>query len=137
MAFQGGFGGVVQIDVTATPTTIAKAIEIGSYKRTRTIASVTAHDSTSKWQERLATGRRNVEPFDVTVLFDKASTTHAALQAGLVSGSTVNIKWKSPDGSQEIYSFTALITKRTNITDQEDGYKATFTVEPAAAATKT
>lgn len=136
MATQGGFGGIVQIDVTATPTTIAKAIEIGSFKRTRVITEVTAHDSSGAWTERMVTGRRNVEPFDVTVLFDKAGSTHVALQAGLVSGSTVNLKWKDGAG-QETYTFTGLVTKRAIVTEQEDGYKATFTLEPSGAPTKT
>lgn len=136
MATQGGYGGIVKIDVTATPTAIAHAIEIGTFKRTRVIADVTAHDSTSAWQERIVTGRRNVEPFDVTVLYDKAGSTHAALNTGLTSGSTVNIKWIDGAG-QETYSFTALITKKALVVEQEDGFKATFTVEPAGAPTKT
>lgn len=136
MATQGAFGGVVKIDVTATPTAVAKAVEIGSYKRTRVISEVTAHDSASAWQERIVTGRRNVEPFPVRVLFDKANATHAALRTGLSSGSTVNLKWQDPLG-QEIYSFVGLVTKQAATVDQEDGYYCEFTLEPAAGPTKT
>jgi predicted secreted protein len=136
MAQTGGFGCIVRINITATLTVIADVVELKFPEFERTVADITAHDSTNGWAEYIATGMRKMSEFTMTVVWDDGATTHAALLTNFNSATSVNMNIQDPLG-QEVIAFAAFITKIARSGEMDDAFKAEITVQPTGAPTIT
>jgi predicted secreted protein len=128
----GGFGLVVKIDVASTPTAIADLIEGEIPKFKKFIAEATSQSASGGYAQRVATGKRSLESFKVTLGWDSDAATHAAIQAGFDSEDPVDISVVSP-GTDETITFTAHIEEIARIPGDEDYYKAEVVITPTGA----
>lgn len=132
----GGFGLIVKIDITATPTTIVELLEGEIPEQEKIIAEMTPHSATSGYATHVATGKKKLNEFKITVGWDSDDSTHAALLTAFNSSDPVNITVVTP-GTDETIAFSAHITKVGRVAEQEDGYKCELTIQPTGAPTIT
>lgn len=132
----GGFGLQVKIQSGTNLTAITYMIAGELPKFKKFIAEATPQSSTGGWAVRVATGKRSLESFKVTLGFDSDETTHAALQTAFDSESTVNMSVVSP-GSDETIAFAAHIEEIGRIAEDEDYYKAEVMITPSGKPTIT
>ncbi len=136
MTIQGGFGLTVKIDVTAVQTAIAHILAGDMPEFEKVLKESTGHDSTGGYAEWIATGKRKVGAFTLTLGWDKAHATHAAILAAFNSNSPVNMTVMDPAGSETI-AFAAHIQKLGRISTQEDEYQCKVTIQPTGVPTIT
>jgi predicted secreted protein len=98
------------------------------------VADVTAHDSTGGYAEYIATGKRQLNSFKVTLGWDSAAATHAAVKTAFAADTTSTIVAADPDAVESI-SFSAHITKLGRIVKQEEGYKCDVEIQPTGVPT--
>lgn len=134
MSTQGGFGVSVKIAVSSTLTAIAHVASGALPEFEKMVAEVTGHDAAGGYAEWLATGKRKVNQFALTLVWDPAESTHAALKAGFDSNDSVAMSFESPDG-YEIVSFDALIVKLGRVSEQEGYYQCDVTIQPTGQPT--
>lgn len=134
MATQGGFGLTVKIDVSESLTAIATILdgEIPRFKRY--LAEFTAHDSTSGYDEYISTGRRGLDKFKLTLGWDIAESTHAAIVAAFDAEDAVEMSVEDPAGV-EVIAFNAFIEEIGRIAKQKEGYTAEVVIQPTGAPT--
>lgn len=132
---QGGFGVVVKIN-TGTLTAVANLIDVDYPKFKKYIAEMTGHDSAGGYYEAVATGKRRLEAFPMTLGWDIVETTHAAIITAFDSDAPVGFSIEDPDGD-EVIAFDAHIEEIMRISKQEDGMKAEILVHPTGAPTIT
>lgn len=123
MAKTGGYGIKVKITITATLTVIANLEDVDLPEMERLVAEATSHDSTGGYREYVSTGKRQVNSFTATLFWDRAQTTHAAIQTAFDSNVAVNMSVEDSAGKETI-AFAAFITKIGRMGTQEDAYKA-------------
>jgi hypothetical protein len=131
----GGFGLEVKIDVSATMTAIAQLMDGELPEFEKFIAESTAHNAAGGYATYVATGKRKLNEFKMTLGWDSDDETHAAILTAFASNSPIVLTIYAPDGSDEVISFNAHVNKIGRITAQEDGYKCDVTVQPTAAPT--
>lgn len=136
MATQGGFGLQIRISVSATLTAIVHIQEADMPEFEKVLAEVTAHDSAGGYAEYIATGKRKVNEFEMTLLWDKAAATHAAVLAAFNSDAPVNMSVSDPDGAETI-AFAAHVYKMGRVSEQEEGYQCVVTIQPTGQPTIT
>jgi predicted secreted protein len=132
----GGFGLQVQISISSTLTTIVELIDGEIPEFEKFIAEMTGHNATGGYATFVATGKRKLNEFKITLGWDSDDSTHAAVLAAFDSDSPVNMKVISP-GADESIAFAAHITKMGRVSAQEDGYKCDVTIQPTGAPTIT
>lgn len=132
MATQGGFGLSVQISISEVLTAVAKILdgEIPRFKRY--LAEFTAHDSASGYDEYISTGRRGLDKFKLTLGWDIAETSHAAIVAAFNAETPVTMVVEDPAGSETI-TFDAFIEEVGRISKQKEGYTAEVVIQPTSA----
>lgn len=133
---QGGFGVVAQIEVTATLTTVVNLLDIDFPKFKKFIAEATGHDSAGGYYEAIATGKRRVETFKVTLGWDVSNATHAELLAAFADEAPRNWTIADPDGDETI-AIAVHVEEIQRMSKQEDGYKAEVLLHPTGAPTIT
>ena len=136
MAAQGGYGLQLQIEITSTLTTIVGVKEASFPEQEKIVADVTAHDSPSGYRVWIATGLRSLNEMEATVFWDTSEATHAELVTAFNSDAAVNMAIIDPDGDETI-AFAGHITKIGRVSEQEDGYQATITIQPTGVPTIT
>lgn len=133
----GGFGLAVKIDISSTLTAIAHMVEGEIPEFEKFIAEATPHSATGGWAQYVATGKRKMNEFKVTLAWDSDDSTHAAIRTAFDSDSSVNMSVVAPDGTDETIAFAAHITKIGLISEAEDYYKAEVSIQPTGAPTIT
>ena len=128
----GGFGLVVKINTVAITYLIDG--EIPKFKKF--IAEATPQNATGGWAKRVATGKRSLESFKVTLGWDKSEATHAAVVTSFDAETAATIAVLSP-GSDETITFSAYIEEISRIADDEDYYKAEVMITPTGVPTIT
>lgn len=136
MGTQGGFGLKVKITVSTVLTAIAHITDAEFPEFEKILKEVTGHDATGGYAEFIATGKRKVNSFPVTLAWDSSASTHAAILAAFDSNDAVAMSIEDPAGD-EVISFNAHIQKVGRISDQEDGYKCKVTIQPTGQPTIT
>jgi len=132
----GGFGLKVKIDIAATPTLITYLLEGEIPKFKKFIAEATPQNASGGYAVRVATGKRSLESFKVTLGWDATEATHAALKTAFASNDPVNITVVAP-GTDETIAFSAHIEEVGRMTKDEDAYKAEVVITPTGAPTIT
>lgn len=133
----GGFGLQVKITVGTSLTAITYLLngsELPKFKKF--IADATPHSSTGGWAVRVASGKRSLESFNVTLGWDSDEATHAAVQTAFDSDSAVSMSVVSP-GSDETIAFSAHIEEISRVADQEGNYTAEVMITPTGKPTIT
>lgn len=134
VAPQGGFGLTVQIDVSATLTTMAGIEDVDFPKLRNFIAETTTHSSTNGYYEAVATGKKRVEPFRMVLFWDTGDTTHAAIVTAFDAGTPTSFTIADPDGDETI-AFECIIEEMERMSRQEEAFKCNVLIHPTGAAT--
>jgi len=129
MAVSGGLGVIVKITVSAALTAIANVEKVEFPKFQRGLKEITAHDSTGGWAEYLSTGKRELGSFGMTLTWDKAEATHAAILTAFNAETPVNMSIQDPKGA-EIIAFSAFIKTIDRVSDLETAYQCKVEVQP-------
>jgi hypothetical protein len=132
----GGFGLIVKISISSTLTAIAELIDGEIPEFEKFIAEMTPHSATGGYATHVATGKRKLNEFKITLGWDSDDVTHAAILAAFDSNDAVNMSIMAP-AADETIAFAAHVTKVGRITAQEDGYKCDVTIQPTGAPTIT
>jgi hypothetical protein len=133
---QGGYGLIVKISITAVLTAIAELLDGEIPEFEKYIAEMTSHSATGGYAVFVATGKRKMNEFKITLGWDSDDATHAAILSAFDSNASVNMSVTSV-GTDEVIAFAAHITKVGRISPQEDGYKCDVTIQPTGAPTIT
>lgn len=129
MSYQGGYGAVIKINVSSSLTALVKLLEFDPVELEKILADFTGHDSPGGYEEKIATGKRRINPFTATVGWDRQQATHDAVQAAFDSDDTVTMSVEDRLG-QEVIEFEVHIQKIGRIFEQEEGYRAEINIEP-------
>ena len=132
----GGFGLIVKISISSTLTAIAELIDGEIPEFEKFIAEMTPHSATGGYATHVATGKRKLNEFKITLGWDSDDVTHAAILAAFDSNDAVNMSIVAP-AADETIAFAAHVTKIGRVTAQEDGYKCDVTIQPTGAPTIT
>ena len=132
----GGFGLIVKIDIAATLTVITYLLDGEIPEFEKFIAEATPHSATGGYAVHVATGKRKLNEFKLTLGWDKDEATHAAVRTAFASDSPLNMSIVTP-GTDETIAFSAHLTKIGRTAQQEDAYKAEVTIQPTGAPTIT
>jgi len=135
MTSKGGFGLTVKIKISSTMTTIVSVLDGEIPEFEKFLAEMTPHNATGGYAVHLATGKRKMNEFKLTLGWDSDEATHAAVLAAFAGSPAVDMAVIAPDGTDEVIAFSAHIFKLGRISPQEDGYKCDVTVQPTAAPT--
>ncbi len=133
---QGGFGVVAKIDVSATLTTVVNLLDIDWPKFRNYITEATGHDSAGGYYEAVATGKKRVESFKVTLGWDVSNATHAQIVTAFTDGNPRPWTIADPD-SDETIAISVIVEEIQRISRQEDGYKAEILMHPTGQPTIT
>jgi hypothetical protein len=133
---QGGYGLIVKISITAVLTAIAELLDGEIPEFEKYIAEMTSHSATGGYAVFVATGKRKMNEFKITLGWDSDDVTHAAILSAFDSNASVNMSVTSV-GTDEVIAFAAHVTKVGRISPQEDGYKCDVTIQPTGAPTIT
>ncbi len=136
MTSQGGFGLIVKITVSAALTAIADLLDGEIPEFEKFLAEMTPHSATGGYAVQVATGKRKMNEFKVTLGWDSDEATHAAIIASFDSNDPVVMQVITP-GTDETIQFSAHISKIGRLSPQEDGYKCDVTIQPTGSPTIT
>jgi predicted secreted protein len=132
MTAQGGFGLTVQITVSASLTAIADLLDGEIPEFEKFLAEMTPHNASGGYAQHVATGKRKMNEFKITLGWDSDAATHAAILAAFDSNDPVNMAVITP-GADETIAFSAHVSKLGRLSPQEDGYKCDVTIQPTGA----
>lgn len=132
---QGGFGLQAKIVVSAAMTAIVELIDGEIPEFEKFVAEMTGHSASGGYAKWVASGKRKMNEFKMTLGWDSDDTTHAAVLAAFDSNSAIAMTIYAPDGSDEVISFSAHVKKLGRIAAQEDGYKCEVAIQPSATPT--
>ena len=124
----GGFGIAVTIGGTALTYLIDG--EIPEYEKI--IAEATPQNATSGYAVFVATGKRKLNEFKLTLGWDITEVTHAAVMTNLNNTALQTFVLTTP-GSDETLTFSGFVTKVGRVAEQEDYYKCEVTIQPSGA----
>lgn len=136
MGTQGGFGLECKITVGTVLTSIAHILDAEFPKFNKFLEDFTGHDSTDGWAEFIDSGKRAMEAFKMTLGWDSADATHAAIVTAFDGTTTVNMSIEDPAGV-EVIAFAAHIKSLGRVAKQEEGYKCEVEVQPSGKPTIT
>jgi len=131
----GGFGLTLKIDITGTMTAIVAVLDGEIPEFEKFLAEMTPHNASGGYAQWVATGKRKINEFKVTLGWDADEATHAAVLAAFDGSPAVDMAMLSPDGTDEVIAFSAHVFKLGRISPQEDGYKCDVTIQPSGAPT--
>jgi hypothetical protein len=135
MTSKGGFGLQVKIDISNTMTALVDVLDGEIPEFEKFLAEMTSHSASGGYATHVATGKRKMNEFKLTLGWDSDEATHAAVLAAFAGSPTVDMAVLSPDGADEVIAFSAHIFKLGRVSPQEDGYKCDVTVQPSGAPT--
>ena len=135
---QGGFGFTIKVHIgTATPwTTIASVIDGEFPEQEKLVAESTGHDATSGYATFVATGKRQWNPFKLTLAWDQDDSTHAALVTAFDASTSIALQVQDPAGD-EVIAFSAHVIKIGRMAKQDGIVSCDVTFQPTGAATIT
>lgn len=131
---QGGFGFTVKLHIgTATPWTAIASIIDGDFPEQEALtAESTGHDATSGYATFVKTGKRQLNPFTLTLTWDTDDTSHAALVTAFDAEAAIALQAQDPDGD-EVIAFSALVTKLGRVSKQDGVFTCVVTFQPTGA----
>lgn len=132
MATTGGYGA----SLTIAGTAIAHIMEMEFPEFEKILSDVTAHDSAGGYAEYTASGKRQMNSFKVTLLWDALSGTHGQLVDAFESNSTVTFV-AADSASNEDISFSGHVVKLGRVSKQEEGLSCDVEIQPTGIPTIT
>jgi hypothetical protein len=131
---QGGFGTKFRIMISGVMTDVIYAQDIGNLSLKKFIADMTGHDAPYGFAEKIDTGKREVQSFDVKLTWDPGESSHAALSTAFASRHSVQTEWEDAAGLETI-GLMVLIEQLTRSTPQENAYTCTAKITPTGVPT--
>ena len=131
---QGAFGLALQIDVTDTPATFAKILDVDPISFMNYIVEATTHDSASGYYEAIATGKKRVEPLSVTLAWDSSQASHAAVVTAFDAGTATTFTFADPDGDETI-SVEIIVERMARGGTQDGLFTCKVDLHPTGAPT--
>lgn len=125
---QGGFGLQLKLNGTA----IVNMVELDQLRFVKFLQEISGHDGAGGYYDAQPTGRRSLEPFNCTLVWDRTEATHAAVVAAFTSNSASSFAWSDPLAVETII-FNAYIGAIGRISLQEDAYFASVQIMPTGA----
>jgi hypothetical protein len=129
MAVQGGFGIVYQVDVAATPVTVANVRSITPPSIEAVMADITAHDSTGGYEEYIPSGRINTGEVTVEIVFDESANTHSELRTLSTSKAIATHVFKD-SATTETLTFEGYVSGFSRKSEQDDAYIVEVKIRP-------
>lgn len=131
---QGGFGFTIKLHIgTATPWTIIASVVDGEFpEQEKLVAESTGHDAASGYATWVATGKRQLNAFKLTLTWDQDDTSHAALVTAFDAEAAIALTAQDPDGD-EVISFSAHVTKIGRVSKQDGVLTCDVTFQPTGA----
>jgi predicted secreted protein len=136
MTTRGGFGVQFKIDIASTLTAIVDVLDGDLPKFVKVLAEMTGHDAAGGYAKHVATGKRRIEAYNLTIGWDKDEATHAAVQAAFDSDDPVNMEVITP-GTDESLAGLAHVFEVGRVSEQEDGFQAEVAIQPTGQWTIT
>jgi hypothetical protein len=133
MADHGGFGTVLTILIGTVPTNVAQIRDVDWPNFKKFVAESTGHDAADGYYTAAATGKRRIEPFNVTLSWDADDTTHGAIITAFDSDDAVSFSITDP-ASNETFGFYAHVEGIQRMTRQEGIIEATVLLHPTGPA---
>lgn len=136
MAKYKSFGATVQRLISATWTDVAQIASVGDFSLMRETIETTTHDSTGGFREYIGS-LRDLEEFEMTLLFDPADTTHVYFRDQVATGTNDNgedFRTKLSGTATDVWEFTAIVSHFSLTGREIDGrLEATVTFRPTGA----
>jgi hypothetical protein len=82
------------------------------------------------------TGKRQLNPFTLTLAWDQDDSAHAALVTAFDSNSSIALQAQDPAGD-EVIAFSAFVTKLGRVSKQDGVFSCDVTFQPTGAPTIT
>jgi predicted secreted protein len=136
MTTRGGFGVQFKIDIAEVATAIVDVLEGDLPKFVKALAEMTGHDAAGGYAKHVATGKRSIESFNLTIGWDADEATHAAVLAAFDSNDPVDMEVITP-GADETLAGSAHFFEIGRVSEQEDGFKAEVAIQPTGQWTVT
>ncbi len=135
---QGGFGFTVKLHIgTATPwTTIASVMDGEFPEQEALVAESTGHDATGGYATYVKTGKRQLNPFTLTLAWDQDDTGHAELVTAFGAETPIALQVQDPDGD-ELIAISAHVTKLGRESKQDGVLTCVVSFQPTGAPTIT
>lgn len=136
MAKYKSFGATLQRFIVDTWTDVAQVASVGDFSISREIIETTTHDSTGGFREYVGS-LRDLEEFEVTLLFDKDDSSHEWFRDEATTGTNDEgsaFRTKLSGSANEVWEFTAIVAG-FNLSGREiDGrLEAVLTLRPTGA----
>ena len=136
MAFQGGFGLTLQIDVGTVPTAVVDVLSADFPEQLKTIVRKVPHDASSGYAEQVDTGVKDLGAMTVRLGWDVDETTHAAILSAFDGTSAVDFSIADPSDDETI-AFSGHVKSVKRISPAEDAFEADVVIQPTGAPTIT
>ena len=135
---QGCFGFTIKLHIgTATPwTTIGSVIDGDFPEQEKLVAESTGHDAASGYATYVATGKKQLNPFKLTLAWDQDDTSHAALVTAFDADPSIALQVQDPDGD-EVIALSVHVTKLGRVSKQDGIVTCDVTFQPTGAPTIT
>lgn len=130
---QGGFGIAVKIGGAA----IAKVLDAEFPAQTKKLVEALAHDSSTGYMEYVDSGVRELESFEIDLVWDSDEATHASIVTAFNGTATTAMSIEDPSGSDEVISFSAHIEQIGRIAEIDGLYHCKVKIQPSGAPTIT
>jgi hypothetical protein len=131
---QGGFGVELKIMIGTVMETVVSLRNVEFPEFMKFVAETTGHDAEDGFYTAIATGKRRVQPFNATLVWDTNEATHAAVVTAFDSDEAVAMSIADPEGDEEI-AFDAIIERVRRMSQQEDAMMAEVVIHPTGKPT--
>lgn len=136
MPVGGAFGAKVKIMVGAAMTAIAHLNDVDAITLRKVLVKATGHDAAGGFDEYYDSGNKAIPAIKLTLAWDKAHATHAALVTAFNSPTPVQFSVEDP-ASTEVIAFSAHVQELGRTYKQNGVYTCVVTIQPTGAPTIT
>lgn len=117
-------------------TAIVDVVENDFPKFKEMLAASTGHEATSGYYQGTASGKRRIDPFSLTLAWDKSEETHTQVMNRFIFDATFEMEMQDPDGNETI-AFSAHLEEVERKGESENIFLSTVSVHPTGPPTIT
>ena len=117
-------------------TAIVDVVEGDFPKIKKMLAESTGHGATNGYYGGASSGKRRIEPFALTLAWDKTEETHTQVMNRFIFDATFEMEMQDPDGNETL-SFSAHLEEVERKGESENIFLSTVSVHPTGEPTIT